>query len=118
MTKIRAETVEALNGKRMESEKQPGNILRRKYNKIWTKKLAQNLKEGKDIGKIDTLNRRTNENENKMIGNNVGQDGEDDGVTREAQQQKCENAMPTDNMTPNNDGNGEKQHQRQEQDLD
>ena len=65
-----------------------------------------------------SLNRRTNKNENRMIGNNVGQDGEEDGVTREAQQQKCENAMPTDNMTPNDDSNGEKQHQRHERDLD
>ena len=63
------------------------------------------------------LNRCTNENENKIIGNNVGQDGAEDGVTTEAQQQKCENARPTDNMTPHDDSN-EKKHQRHERDLD
>ena len=84
VTKIRAETVEALNGKRMESEKQSGNILRRKYNKIWTKKLAQNLKEGKYTSKIEILNRRVNKID--MIENKEEDVGEEDGVTREAQQ--------------------------------
>ena len=51
--RIRAVTVEALNGKIMESGKQPGHILRRKYKQIWTKKLAQNLKEGKYTSKIE-----------------------------------------------------------------
>ena len=53
-----------------------------------------------------------------MIKNNVGQDGEEDSVKREAQKQKCGNAMQTDNMTPNDDSNGEKHHQRHERDLD
>jgi len=69
------------------------------------------------------------ENSGKIKNSTTGEDRavkENDGLivkedeieTREAQQQKCENAMPTDNMTPNDDSNGEKQHQRHEQDLD
>ena len=67
---------------------QPGNILRRKYKQIWTKKLAQNLKEGKYTSRIEILNRRVNKNEIDMIENKVEDDGEEDGVIREAQQQK------------------------------
>ena len=53
------------------------------------------------------------------MGNNVGYDGENPSETRESQQQKCGNTMTIANdRTPNNDSNGEKQHQRQEQDLD
>ena len=104
VTKNRAETVEALNGKRMESEKQSGNILRQKYNKIWTKNLAQDLKEGKYTSKIKILNKRVNENknENDMIENKVENDGEEDGVTREAQKQKFENATSNNDSTNDN----------------
>mmetsp|Transcript_17156 Transcript_17156/g.19647 ORF Transcript_17156/g.19647 Transcript_17156/m.19647 type:complete len:212 (-) Transcript_17156:162-797(-) len=83
----------------MESGEQPGHILRRKYKQIWTKKLAQNLKEGKYTGKIEILNRRVNENEIDMIENKVEYDEEEDGVTREAQQQKCKNATPNTDST-------------------
>ena len=51
------------------------------------------------------------ENENKMIENNVGHDGEYPCETRETQQQKCRNAMSIANRTPNDDSNGENQHQ-------
>ena len=53
-----------------------------------------------------------------MIGNNVGHDGEHPCGTRATQRQKCGKSTLIDNMTPNDDSNGEKQHQRQEQDSD
>ena len=37
--------------------------------------------------------KRLDENENKMIGNNIGYDGENPSKTRESQQQKCGNEM-------------------------
>ena len=86
-----------VNDMRMESEKQSGNILRRKYNKIWTKKLAQNLKEGKYTSKTEILNRRVNKID--MIKNKEEDVGEENGVTREAQQQKCKNATPNTDST-------------------
>ena len=69
---------------------------------------------------MDTKNLiRPKENGNKIIRNNVGYDGENPCETRESQQQKCGNAMPIANdRTPNDDSNGEQQHQRQERDLD
>ena len=72
----------------MESGKQPGHILRRKCKQIWTKKLAQNLKEGKYTSKIEILNRRVNKNEIDMIENKVEDNGEEDDVTREPRWQK------------------------------
>ena len=36
-------------------------------------------------------------NEDKMIGNNVGYDGENPSETRESQQQKCGNLIPIAN---------------------
>ena len=43
----------------------------------------------KNINKTKISNRRGNENENKMIGNNIEHDTEHDGAKREPQPQKC-----------------------------
>ena len=41
--------------------------------------------------------KRLDDNENRMIENNIGYDGENPRETKESQQQKCENAMPIAN---------------------
>ena len=58
--------------------------------------------------------KRPDENENKMIGKNVGNDGEHPCEIRATQQQKCEKSTSIANLTPSDDSNEEKQHQRQE----
>ena len=90
-TGIIAAVVEALNGKKMEPVKQPGNKIRQKYRKFGLKKMEKNMKEGNYTGKIQNLMEPGNENENEMTKTKVEYDGEKDGKTGEQKRQKCKN---------------------------
>ena len=72
------------------------------------------VKQEENVGKYEYLMEPGYQNEIEVMKMDGEDDGEDDGVTREAQQQKYKNAMLTDNMTPNDDSIGEKQHPRHE----
>ena len=102
--------VEVWNGKRMESQKQPRNTIRRQYRKYGLIKMEKDMKDGY-IGKIGDLmgqyrefrNSKTkiknltepcNGNENKMKKTKVEYDGEEADETGEPQQQKCGKSMP------------------------
>ena len=83
-----------LNEKRMESGKQTGEEIRRKYKKDGISgKMTKDVKQEEYTGKIKILNRGVNENEIDMVENKEEDDGEEDGV--EAQQQKSDTIMAT-----------------------
>ena len=79
----------ALNGKNMETSKQPGIEIRRTYRKFGISgNMTKDVKQVENAGKIKILNRGINETEIDMMENKVEDDREEEGVTREAQQQK------------------------------
>ena len=82
-----------LNGKRMETGKQPGNKIRQKYRKFGISgNMAKYVKQEGNAGKNGNLMEPSNRNEIYMIENKVEDDREEDGVTREAQRRKCEDS--------------------------
>ena len=81
----------ALNGESMETRKQPGIEIRRKYRKFGISgNRTKDVKQEENAGKIKILNRVVNETEIDIMENK-----EEDGVTREAQQQKHDVLMAT-----------------------
>ena len=78
----------ALNGKNMETRKQPGNEIFGR-----SRKMTKDVKQEENTGKIKILNRGVKENETDMVENKEEDDGEEDGV--EAQQQKSDAIMAT-----------------------
>ena len=65
--RIRARIAKALNGRRIESGKQPGHKIRQKYRKYGLRNIEINMKEGKHTGKIENLMKPGDENKNRMI---------------------------------------------------
>ena len=63
-TRISAATAKALNGKRMESGKQPGNKIRQKYRKYGLRNMEKNMKEGEIYWKIENLMEPGDRNKN------------------------------------------------------
>ena len=87
-----------LNGKRMESGKQPGNEIRQIFQKYGISgNYVKDENKAKDTSKTDILSRQGDENKNEMVGNNAESNGEDGGATRKKQQQKCGNSTPMAN---------------------
>ena len=74
-----------LNGKRIESEKQPGNEKTRKYKKYKrSRNMAKDVKKDENDGKIENVRKPGNRNEIEVMKSDVEYDGEEDGATREA----------------------------------
>ena len=83
--RIRVAITEELNGKIMESGKQPENKIRQKYRRYGLKNMEKNKKAGKNTSKIINLMKPGDKNENEMMKNNVKYNGEEDDKTRESQ---------------------------------
>ena len=92
-----------LNGKNMETRKQPGNEIRRKFKKYGLRqKERYYVKEEENDGKIENLREPGNRNEIEVKKSDVESNGEEDGATTsKAQPKKCEN--PTSNTDTTND---------------
>ena len=69
----------------METRKQPGNEIRRKFKKYGFRQMERYVKK-EDIGKYEYLMEPGNRNEIEETKMDVEDDGKEDGVTREAQQ--------------------------------
>ena len=83
----------------VESGKQPGNKIRRKYRKFGLQNMQKNMKEEKYIDKIKNPIEPGGENKNKEMKNKVEYDGKEDAVTRVAQSKKYKNLLPNTNAT-------------------
>ena len=81
----------------VESGKQPGNRIRRKYRKFGLRDMEKNMKEGKYTDKIENPIELGGENKNKEMKDKVEYDGDEDGVTRATKSKKCKNSTPDTN---------------------
>ena len=76
----------------MEARKQPGNEIQQKFKTHGISgNKANYVKQEENDGKIGNLMELGNQNEIKVMKTDEEDDGEENGVTRESQQQKCVN---------------------------
>ena len=88
-----------LNGKNMETRKQPGHEIRRKFKKYRLRqKERYYVKEEENDGKTKNLREPGNRNEIEVMKSDVESNGEEDGATSKAQPKKCENSTSNDNI--------------------
>ena len=93
----------ALNGKNMETRKQPDNERQRKYKKQRiSEKMTNYVKQDKNDGNTRILNQRGKGNETELIENKVEDDGGDDGATRAPKRRKYGNSKPNTDSTNDN----------------
>ena len=82
-----------LNGKNMETGKQPENEIRRKYRKFGISGNIERYVKQEENAR-NSLMEPGNQNKIEVMKTNVEDNGEEDGVTRETRQQKCKNLTP------------------------
>ena len=73
----------ALNGKSMETRKQPGNEIRQKFKKYGLRQMERYVKQEENVGKYEYLRKLANGYEIPM--KDIESDGKEGGVTGEPQ---------------------------------
>ena len=104
----------ALNGKNMETRKQPGNVIFGISRKLGISgNMTKDVKQVEKAGKIKIFNGGINQTEIDIMENKVEDDREEEGVTREAQQQEHD-ALTTTMTRAADTAEKEKKEEREE----